>query len=208
LGCDSVACASQIGGALNAKYTLTGSVSKLANELVVTATLFDNVALKAAERASAKITNDESLYQHAIELVVARLFGLPEPSIAGRDVTAPGSTENPAGQGPQKSDEPPTKEAAANAMDAAAVPEAVDDGRSWLTIVGISTLGVIGGVVGFYTVIEEDPFFLLFALPAWGGAGLWLFLTGDSDEPKALATSALVPYVGRESCGLAYTMRW
>jgi hypothetical protein len=79
LGCDEVTCASEIGGALDASFTLSGTVGKLGDKFVISVTLFDNQSLKAVERQATTIPADENLFEHAIATVVAKMFGRPAP---------------------------------------------------------------------------------------------------------------------------------
>ncbi|MBI5512090.1 MAG: PEGA domain-containing protein [Deltaproteobacteria bacterium] len=87
LGCSDVACASEIGGALNARYTIAGSVGKLGDNILINLTLFDNRAMTAVERASITVPNDENLFEGGVRVVVGRLFGVEAPpAVAGSPV--------------------------------------------------------------------------------------------------------------------------
>ena len=50
LGCTDVACAAEIGGALDAEYTLAGSVSKLGKSVIINLTLFENKTVRVFKR--------------------------------------------------------------------------------------------------------------------------------------------------------------
>jgi len=80
LGCNDVSCAVQIGGALGVDFLLTGSVSTLGGEVIVSLTLIDTKQSKAKARAQVRTTDDEHFYAYAIAASVAQLFGLPAPA--------------------------------------------------------------------------------------------------------------------------------
>jgi TolB-like protein len=75
LGCNEVTCAAEIGGALNARSTLAGTVGKLGSTIVINLTLFDNEKMTALRRANVEVKNDEDLFAGAVRSVVGQLFG-------------------------------------------------------------------------------------------------------------------------------------
>ncbi|MEK7704884.1 MAG: hypothetical protein AAB426_07990 [Myxococcota bacterium] len=81
LGCNDVACAAQLGGALGVDVLLTGSVSVLGGELIVSLSLIDARATAPTRRAQARVADDERQYAHAIAAAVAQLYNLPAPPL-------------------------------------------------------------------------------------------------------------------------------
>ncbi len=79
LGCDDLACAVQIGGALGVDFLLTGSVSTLGDEVIVSLTLIDTRESIAKKRAQSRAEDDERFYAYAVAAAVAELYGLPAP---------------------------------------------------------------------------------------------------------------------------------
>jgi hypothetical protein len=87
LGCDDVACAAQIGGALGAELLLTGRVAKLGDSIIVVLKLIDTQQNKVLGSAKHKVADDENLYEGAIETSARQLFGLdPAPAPAPTQV--------------------------------------------------------------------------------------------------------------------------
>ena len=83
LGCDDVACAAEIGGALGIGHLLAGSVSKLGNLVIVNLKLIDTHIPEVVSRGQAKVKADESLYLDANEAAVRDLFAeQPLPAVA------------------------------------------------------------------------------------------------------------------------------
>jgi len=82
LGCDDVACAAEIGGALGARYLLSGTARKLGSKLYMTLSLIDSQRQEVVKRSKAKVKNDEDLYEQAIETSVRDLFGLQGAAVA------------------------------------------------------------------------------------------------------------------------------
>ena len=73
LGCDSVSCYADIGGALNAQFLVSGSVSRLGSRIIVTLSMVDTKAQKVQSRGRAETENNEDLYIAAIEQAVSDL---------------------------------------------------------------------------------------------------------------------------------------
>ncbi len=83
LGCNDVTCATEIGGALAARLIVIGSVARLGDEVHLSATLFDSEKMEAVRRAQTAVPRQrEDLFDGAVSLVVAELFGLPPPQTA------------------------------------------------------------------------------------------------------------------------------
>jgi TolB-like protein len=76
LGCDEVTCAAEIGGALNARSTLTGTVGKLGRTIVINLTLFDNERMIPLRRTTVRAKNNEDRFPDAIDAAVGQLFGV------------------------------------------------------------------------------------------------------------------------------------
>lgn len=74
LGCDSVSCYADIGGALNAQFLVSGSVSRLGSRIIVTLSMVDTKAQKVLSRGRAETENNEDLYMAAIEQAVSELI--------------------------------------------------------------------------------------------------------------------------------------
>ena len=77
LGCEDVACAAEIGGALGADFLVSGSVGKLGDELFVSLALIDSARQEPVGRAQVKVAAREELYADAISKAVVELFGKP-----------------------------------------------------------------------------------------------------------------------------------
>jgi hypothetical protein len=78
-GCDDVACAAELGGALGVDVLISGTAGKLGDELVVQLTLIDIKASKVLRRGHATGGADERSYKAAIAAVVADALGLAKP---------------------------------------------------------------------------------------------------------------------------------
>ncbi|OGQ91390.1 MAG: hypothetical protein A2289_21695 [Deltaproteobacteria bacterium RIFOXYA12_FULL_58_15] len=76
LGCDDVSCAAEIGGALGVDLMLSGAVSRLGNELIITLKLVDIGKTEIRERLSLRVPNDETNYAKGIGDAVTRLLHL------------------------------------------------------------------------------------------------------------------------------------
>jgi hypothetical protein len=102
LGCDDVACATEIGGALGVELLLAGTVSKLGDQIIVSLRLLDTARQEVIGNGEAKCRADENLYDWAVRASVARLFGEqppPEPQTAqpaAAVAAAPPATPAPA----------------------------------------------------------------------------------------------------------------
>lgn len=94
LGCDNVRCAADLGMALGCRYVLSGSVTKLGGELLITLTLMDGQAVRPQSRAQARVPDDEAQYEHAVVRAARSLFGLEDDAAkADADAGAPPSVE-------------------------------------------------------------------------------------------------------------------
>jgi hypothetical protein len=76
LGCDSVACAAEIGGALGARYLISPTASRMGTSLYVTLNLIDSKNAVAVARGSSKVKAHPDLYDQAIEAAVRSVLGL------------------------------------------------------------------------------------------------------------------------------------
>ncbi|MEK7704885.1 MAG: hypothetical protein AAB426_07995, partial [Myxococcota bacterium] len=97
LGCNDLSCAVQIGGALGVDLLLTGSVSTLGDEMIVSLTLIDTRESVAKKRAQARVADEERFYAHAIAAAVAQLYDLPAPA-APTSERASATTTRPLGR--------------------------------------------------------------------------------------------------------------
>jgi len=90
IGCDSAACASEIGGALGASVLLAARVGVLGEELVISAKLIDTKGATVQSRATATVPNVASAYANGVRRVVRELFGeqAPAPAPAATAATA------------------------------------------------------------------------------------------------------------------------
>ncbi len=104
LGCDDVACAAEIGGALGAPLMLSGSVGRLGSTLNINLTLFDTQAMEVKERVRQAVATREDLYEDAMLTAIANLFGasvrssahITEPSAhAATTIQPAGSADRP-----------------------------------------------------------------------------------------------------------------
>ena len=80
LGCSDVACASDIGGALGVPLILTGTVSRLGDDVIVTLALIDVRASEVRRRARVDVRNQENLFAGAVEKAVREALGAPASS--------------------------------------------------------------------------------------------------------------------------------
>lgn len=84
LGCDDVACAVEIGGALESEHVVFGSMGRLGDRISASLTLIDT--RRQVVTASARFNGEDKVafYDRVIEEVVLRLFGLKEqPALQG-----------------------------------------------------------------------------------------------------------------------------
>ena len=77
LGCDSMTCYAQIGGALDADLLIGGTVSRLGTRIITSLSMVDAKAQKVLRRGEAETENNEDLYRAAIEQAVRKLLGKP-----------------------------------------------------------------------------------------------------------------------------------
>ena len=76
LGCDAIACAAEIGGALGARYLLAGSARRLGGNLIITLSFIDTET-RDARRGKSIIKNQEALYPQAIENALREIISGP-----------------------------------------------------------------------------------------------------------------------------------
>jgi TolB-like protein len=89
VGCDDIACAAQIGGALGAEFLLTGTLGKLAGQLVVSFSLYDSREMKVVRRAQVSVEDREALYANGIATALLQALGLTVGPSSG---TSPSDT--------------------------------------------------------------------------------------------------------------------
>lgn len=75
LGCDDIACAAEIGGALGTPLLVSGSASRLGGKLIIQLSLIDTDTISVRARAKSSVIDDESEYANAIRDAVAALYG-------------------------------------------------------------------------------------------------------------------------------------
>lgn len=75
IGCDDLACAADIGGALGVDRLLAGSVNRLGEEMIVSLKIIDIHTQEIRGRVQETAPADESQYRKAIESAVAKLYG-------------------------------------------------------------------------------------------------------------------------------------
>jgi TolB-like protein len=80
LGCDNVACAAEIGAALGVELLLSGSVSRLGGEVLVSLALLDTRQQQVANRGEGDVPDQEERYAEAVRSAVAQVCGLPAPA--------------------------------------------------------------------------------------------------------------------------------
>ena len=76
LACDDLNCAVEIGGALGARFLLSGRVAKLGDNLIIVLKLIDATAQKVVNSIKHKALNEEGTHDIAIRDAVSLLFGL------------------------------------------------------------------------------------------------------------------------------------
>ena len=74
-GCDDVACAAEVGGALGAELLLSANVGRLGDNLVLSAKLIDITRAEVVARERSQVPQDERKYIGGITDLVAALFG-------------------------------------------------------------------------------------------------------------------------------------
>jgi TolB-like protein len=80
LGCtDVAACIAEIGGAVGADRLLSGTVTVLGEDLVLSTSLIDSRRQMVIARGQARVKNDPALYGRAADDAVYALFGLEAP---------------------------------------------------------------------------------------------------------------------------------
>ena len=66
VGCNDVACAAEIGGALGSNYMLAGTVGRLGSKLTISLSLFDIHEMKVVTRARSTVDNNEDLFEQGM----------------------------------------------------------------------------------------------------------------------------------------------
>jgi hypothetical protein len=75
VGCDDIACAAELGGALGVDHLVAGTIGELGGELLLNLKLIDVAHQTVQARASINSAAKESLYRQAIQNAVVQLFG-------------------------------------------------------------------------------------------------------------------------------------
>lgn len=75
VGCDDVACAAEIGGALGVRFLLAGSVSTLGGEIIVNLKLIDIAAQSVKSRGRETTPGDEMFFRYAVRNALLDLLG-------------------------------------------------------------------------------------------------------------------------------------
>jgi len=99
MGCDDVACAAEIGGALGAPYLVAGQLTKLGEQTVLSLRLMDTQAPAVLERSTARGPANADALASMMAAAVGDLFGV-ELAVTGPTVTPP----SPPATGPDYSD--------------------------------------------------------------------------------------------------------
>jgi TolB-like protein len=74
LGCSDMTCATEIGGALDAGYTVSGSVGRLGDSIILQLRMIDVSEMRVHRRADVTIANDENELEGAVRRGVSELF--------------------------------------------------------------------------------------------------------------------------------------
>ena len=88
LGCSSVACAVELGGALGVRYLLTTRVKKLGSDVIFTASLIDTREQKS-KNGQGRCKDQASEYDKAVNTSVAEAFGLVKVSLSAPATSVP-----------------------------------------------------------------------------------------------------------------------
>ena len=88
LGCDDSSCASDLAGALNARYLLTGTLRIFAYSLTVTLNLID-VHEGKTRRAQGRSEDNIVFYEDAVKAAVRELFGITQESATETSPASP-----------------------------------------------------------------------------------------------------------------------
>jgi hypothetical protein len=75
LGCDDVACAAEIGGALGTRMLISGKVRKIKRQLMLSLSLIDTET-QETQRASTRFDNDPVFYSSLVTSAVEKLLGI------------------------------------------------------------------------------------------------------------------------------------
>lgn len=80
--CNEIACAVDLGGALGARYLITGSVARLGDQIIITLKLLDTREARVDTRAEVSVDNDEKRYAAGVRAAVSKLLGVEAPPAA------------------------------------------------------------------------------------------------------------------------------
>jgi TolB-like protein len=78
VGCDDASCLAQIGGALGAKYLVTGSLTPMGSQYLILVRLIEPTTAKV-ERISPRVDGSDEALMDAVPLMVAELFHVTPP---------------------------------------------------------------------------------------------------------------------------------
>ena len=165
LGCDNVACAVELSGALGVQHLISGSVGQLGDQMVISLVLIDTDRQEVTARAERLVPNDENLYPDALAGVVRDLFGVAPAGASATvgDTGSPPSTDGSA----EPADEPTPAEPQQPPPDAppmlkprpSTTAASVSDGMPVPFWIGLGTtvvLGATGGVLFALKGSESD----------------------------------------------------
>lgn len=80
IGCDDLACTSELGGALGVDLLISGAVARLGSKLNVSLTLFDVTHTRVLRRTREAVDNEENLLEAVVLRSIGQLF--PEQTAA------------------------------------------------------------------------------------------------------------------------------
>jgi hypothetical protein len=81
LGCSDDACLAEIGGALDAGFLVTGSLSRLGERDVVTLKLLDTGASKLVNQLTEELPGDQGEYEEAMRVASYNLLSMDVPEL-------------------------------------------------------------------------------------------------------------------------------
>jgi hypothetical protein len=105
LGCTSIACAVELGGALGVRYLLSTRVKKLASDVIITASFIDTTEQKS-KNGQGRCKDDAAEYEPAVKSAVAEALGLLKVKLnpGAEPASPPPSTPAPPPSAPKPPD--------------------------------------------------------------------------------------------------------
>ncbi len=79
VGCDETSCLAEIGGALNARWLVTGNLSLLGGKQVLSLKLVDTQAARLDNQLAKELPDDDRALSEAVRVATYELFRLPVP---------------------------------------------------------------------------------------------------------------------------------